>query len=374
VKLALFGAFDPEYPRTAVLLEALTARGVEVVRVAARQGSAPVAREIQLFTRWAARARGLRTILVPAFGHRDVPLASLLGRRTGVPVLFDPLVSRWDTQVTDLGRVRPGSLAAARLRLSDRLALSLADLVLCDTWEQGDFYSARYGVPRPRLARIPVGADAETFRAGAARNPARPRGPAEIVYVGGYLPLHGMPTVVDAMSILEERHGTRLARFTLVGGGMLRPYVEREVAARGLRSVRLLPRVAYREAVRQMSEADIALGVFGTTEKAARVVPHKVWQALALGLPVVTRRSAAVSEFFRDGVHLRCVPPGDGVSLARVLEELAADPDCRMRLGEAGRSEAETQGGPRLIGALLLEAIERSLELTAPRPGRGRRG
>jgi len=373
VKIALFGAFDPDYPRTAVLAESLEAAGVEVVRIAVPPGTPAVAREVRLLSGWIARARGLRALLVPAFGHRDVPLAALIGRRTGMPVLFDPLVSRWDTQVQDLGRVRPGSLAEARLRQSDRVALRLADLVLCDTWEQGEFYSTRYGVARQRLKRIPVWADGATFRAGETRAP-RPRGgPAEILYVGGFLPLHGMPALVDAMSLIEERHGTRLARFTLVGSGMMRPYVEREIAARGLTCVRLLARVPYEEAIRRMAEADIALGVFGTTPKAGRVVPHKVWQAMALGVPVVTRRSPAISEYFREGIHLRCVPAGDGESLARVLEELSGDADGRLRLGSAGREAARAEGAPERIGALLADAIDRALELTAPRPGTGRR-
>src|SRR5262249_58915449 len=131
-------------------------------------------------------------ILVPSFGHRDVPLATFLGRSTGTPVLFDPLVSRWDTQVGDLGRVRARSISALRLRASDRMALSLPDLVLCDTWEHGELYAGSYGVARRKLRRIPVGADREAFRAGE-RRPARTRAPGrpgEIAYVRGFLPLH----------------------------------------------------------------------------------------------------------------------------------------------------------------------------------------
>lgn len=373
MKIAFFGSYDPAYPRCRVLEEALRARGVEIVSIRARPGLPAGLAPLDLLARWATHARGLRAMLVPAFGHRDVPLASLLGRRTGVPVIFDPLVSRWDTQVMDLGRVRAGSLADARLRRSDRAALSAADLVLCDTWEHGEFYSTRYGVPRRRLARIPVGADAETFALGAEPQPPRPPGPAEVIYVGGYLPLHGMAAIVDAATWLEERHGTRLARFTLLGGGMHRPYVEREVAARGLRSVELLPRVPYADAIRRLRGADVALGIFGTTEKAGRVVPHKVWQALALGRAVVTRRSRAVTEFFREDTDLRCVPPGDGEALGRALEELAMDAALRARLGSAGRAAALRQGSPSAIGALLLEAIERTLEVTAPSLHHGRR-
>jgi glycosyltransferase involved in cell wall biosynthesis len=350
-----------------VFEEGLVWRGVTTLRISAAPRSPALVREARLLAAWVERARGLRALLVPAFGHRDVPLAALLGRLSGVPVLFDPLVSRWDTQVMDLGRVRQGSFAEQRLLASDRLALSLADLVICDTWEHGDFYSARYGVSRRKLCRIPVGADAVTFAAGERRDAVARAGPLEVVYVGGYLPLHGMNAIVDAAHYIEERHGTRLARFTLVGSGMLRPYVEREIAARGLRSVRLLPRLPYSEVVERMRVSDVALGIFGTTEKAGRVVPHKVYQAMAMGLPVVTRRSAAIAEYFREGEHLLAVAAGDGEALASGIERLAADPGLRLRLGAAGRAAALSQASPEQVGALLVDAIEETLEATAPR-------
>src|SRR5262249_10845501 len=156
-----------------------------------------------------------------------------LGRSTGTPVLFDPLVSRWDTQVGDLGRVRARSISALRLRASDRMALSLPDLVLCDTWEHGELYAGSYGVARRKLRRIPVGADREGSGGGEGRGAGtRARGgPVEIVYVGGFLPLHGVSAIVGAAALLESRHGPRFARFTLIGGGMTAPEAERDIAA-----------------------------------------------------------------------------------------------------------------------------------------------
>ena len=156
MKVAFFGAFDPAYRRNVVLREGLEALGVEVARIAVAPGTPMFVRDAALLVRWAASAASLDALLVPAFGHRDVPLAAALGRVSGLPVVFDPLVSRWDTQVGDLGRAGARSLAAWRLRASDRIALSLADLVLCDTWEHGDFFSTEYGVPRSKLCRVPV--------------------------------------------------------------------------------------------------------------------------------------------------------------------------------------------------------------------------
>ncbi len=366
MRVALFGAYDPVYPRTRVIREGLEARGIEVLPIRAPQESPAGAREIRLGLAWLGRARKLDAILVPSFGHRDVPLAEILGRIVDSPVLFDPLISRWDTQVRDLGRLREGSVSARRMRASDRLSLSLPDMVLCDTWEHGDFYSSEFGVPRRRLSRVPVGADAFAFSLGDRRAPRPAAGPLDVVYLGGYLPLHGLPTILDAATDLEDRHGTRLATFTLIGTGMMRPRIERDVAARGLRTVRFLPRIPYEEALQRVARADLSLGIFGTSGKAGRVVPHKVFQSMAAGVATVTRRSGAIAEFFRDEEHLVLVAAGDAAALAGAVESLAADPARRERIGAAGRRAARAQASPSRIGDLLAEAIQRSREAIAP--------
>jgi glycosyltransferase involved in cell wall biosynthesis len=370
LKVALFGAFDPAYPRTVVIRQALESAGVDVRAVAVPPRAGVLARGFGLPGRWFSEFRGVDAVLVPSFGHRDVPLGTVLARLAGVPVLFDPLVSRWDTQVGDLGRVRAGSLTAARIRRSDRLALSLPDLVLCDTWEHGDFFASEFGVAKRKLARIPVGADRLAFERGEARarTPLPAVGPVEVVYVGGFLPLHGVDTVVEAATLLERRDlGPRAVRFTLVGGGMTAHRAERDIAARGLRSVRRMARVSYPRAMDLLAGADVALGIFGTTPKAARVVPHKVWQSLAIGVPVITRRSRAMAEFFRGGEHLIEVPPGDASALADAIERLARDPEARARVGAAGREAARVQGSPDRIAPLLLDAVQRAWSSTGPK-------
>ena len=387
MRVAFVGGFDPEYPRTRGLREGLQARGVEVrmLAVSARAGFGT--RQAAMIAAWVSRGAGVDAFLVPSFGHRDVPLLRLLAHASGAPLLFDPLVSRWDTQVRDVGRVRAGSFTALRLRLSDRVSMGLADIVLCDTWEHGDFFSSEFGVARRKLARVPVGADREAFALGAQRAERAARGenvpsgprPLEVAFVGGFLPLHGMPVIVQAAAILEARHGPAFARFTLAGHGMEANRVDRDLAVLGLRSVRRLPRIPYAEALRVLAEADAALGIFGTSEKAGRVVPHKVFQSLALGVPTVTRRSAAIAEYFRDGRDgqvgdrreaLVTVPAGDAAALARALEELAADPVRRERIGAAGRLAALAEGTAERIGEALVEAIIRSRAATAPRAKR----
>lgn len=367
MRVAFFGGFDPEYPRNLVLREGLESSGIESRMIAAPPRDPGIVRDAKLLSGWIAALGSFDALMVPAFGHRDVPLAWALTRASGVPLLFDPLVSRWDTQVGDLGRVRARSLAAGRLRASDRTALGLADLVICDTWEHGDLFSAEFGVPRSKLIRIPVGADRGAFDRGARRTGERRAGRLEVVYVGGFLPLHGVDTIVEAAAILESRHGPRFARFTLIGDGMTAARAERDIAAKGLLSVRRAPRIPYSDALDALAAADVALGIFGTTAKAGRVLPHKVYQSMAMGIPTITRRSRAVAEFFRDGEHVALVPPGEPSALAKTIEDLAGDPAKSQAMGERGRASVAEQASPRPIGALLAEAIQRARDRTAPR-------
>jgi glycosyltransferase involved in cell wall biosynthesis len=126
-------------------------------------------------------------------------------------------------------------------------------------------------------------------------------------------------------------------------------------------NVRLIERMPYEDAMRRLAQADLGLGIFGQSAKSARVVPHKVFQSMALGVPTITRRSAAIAEFFRDEEHLVLVPPGDGAALARAIEALADDPARRERIGAQGRAAALSQASPPRIGELLEEAIRRAL-------------
>jgi len=70
--------------------------------------------------------------------------------------------------------------------------------------------------------------------------------------------------------------------------------------------------------------AGCALGIFGTGAKAARVIPNKVFQALACARPVVTADTPAARELLTHEIDALLVPPGDGSALAEGPESLTA--------------------------------------------------
>src|SRR5262249_51828256 len=108
MRVGFFGAWDAGYPRNRILRDGLIGAGAAVADVRVRERRA-VFRYPALAMAF-RRAPHLDAVLVPAFRHKDVPLARLLaGRR---PLVFDPLVSRWDTLVEDWALHAPGSAQA----------------------------------------------------------------------------------------------------------------------------------------------------------------------------------------------------------------------------------------------------------------------
>jgi glycosyltransferase involved in cell wall biosynthesis len=109
------------------------------------------------------------------------------------------------------------------------------------------------------------------------------------------------------------------------------------------------------------------LGVFGATAKAGRVIPNKVFQALACGKPVVTRRSPAYPEDVADrpGKGLIWVDGGDARGLADAVVGLAGPPGRLGQIGREARATFESHFSETAIGKSLADALA-----TLPEPAR----
>ncbi len=363
------GTYERDYPRARVLIEGLREDGVEVVerhrpvwererhKAGAFLRPLPLARAGGRFAAaWAglavegAREPGVDAIVAGYPAQPDAVPAWCVARARRVPLVVDMMISLADTLAGDRGRA--GRLTGAALAGADRVTLAAADLVVADTAAGADWLAARFGVPAARLAVVPVGAE-------PARFPALPPpdGAPTALFYGKLAPLHGVATVLAA----ARRPGAPPVR--LIGDGQLGPWLAAELERDrppGLTWERWVP---YESLGGEVGRAAICLGVFGESAKAARVVPNKVWQAMAAGRPVVTADTAAVREVLDDGRSALLVPPGDPAALAGALARLAGDAALRARLGAAGRAVYLERGAPRAVAARLREALDRALAL-----------
>jgi len=346
LRVLAFGTYQRDYPRNAQVRSALRRAGVTVLerhlpvwegrRTAWSAGVATVARLALAEARLALGSRRLPpadVLLVGYPGHADVPAARLAAG--GRPVVLDPLVSLHDTLVDDRGRFRAGSLAARALAAVDRAALRGADLVVADTEAQASFYADRFGVAPERLRVCLVGAEDRLFRPLE-----RPDGAFHALFVGKLIPLHGVETILAAARLAPE------LPFRIVGSGQLTSVLRSRPA-----NVEHVPWVDYERLPALYAAAGCALGIFGESPKALRVIPNKAYQALACAAPLVTADSPAARELLRDGVDAVLVPPGDPGALAEAVRRLAGDPAYARSLGGAGRRTYERRASEDVLGA-----------------------
>jgi glycosyltransferase involved in cell wall biosynthesis len=349
VRVCYFGTYERAYPRNAQVISALRSAGVEVVEEHLavwddlREGwSAGPGRalrlaiaEARLFTR---RPRGLDAFVVGYPGHLDLPTARHAAG--GRPVVFNPLVSLADTLVSDRERFRPGSLAARTLERIDRHAFRSADLVVADTEAHARFLGQLTG--RDDIEVCFVGAEDRLF------TPAwEPRTPFTALFVGKLIPLQGVETILAAARAAPE------LEFRVVGSGQLDGLLADRPP-----NVDHVPWIEYERLPENIRAAGCALGIFGTTAKAQRVIPNKAFQALACGTPLITADTPAARELLVDGESALLVAPGDPDALAGAIRALAGDSSLAGRIGAGGRAAYERAASEAVLGKRWRALIE----------------
>lgn len=351
MRVLYFGTYERDYPRNAQVISALRGAGVGVIehhvsvwegrRDNWRAGPTAAARlaiaELRLFRR---PDDEFDALVVGYPGHLDLTAARRVA--AGRPVVFNPLVSLYDTFVADRGRFTPTSAVARALRSIDRRALRAADLVVADTEADADFLASLAEIPRSRVEVCLVGAEERVFSPGWA-----PADPFEALFIGKLIPLHGVETVLEAARLAPG------LRFRVVGSGQLEPLLHDRPP-----NVEHVPWLQYEDLPGELHRAGCALGIFGSSEKASRVIPNKVFQALACGTPVVTADTSAARELLADRASALLIPPGDAAALAAAVTRLAEDPSLARRVADGGLAAYRLRASERVLGERWRSLIE----------------
>ena len=353
MKVLYFGTYERDYPRNAQVISCLRRAGVEVVErhepvwestphkwaAGGRTALRLAAAEARLVLR--RGPRDVDAVIVGYPGQLDLPAARLAaGRR---PLVFNPLVTLTDTLVEDRGRFAPGSPAARALRALDRFALRRADVVVADTEANAGYLAALGGIQRVEVCF--VGAEERLFRP-VWRPPER----FHALFVGKLIPLHGLETILEAARLAPE------IPFRIVGSGQLDALMHDAPA-----NVEWVRWVEYEELPGELGRAGCALGVFGTSAKARRVIPNKAFQAIACGTPLVTADTPAARELLEDGKSALLVPPGDPDALAAAVRRLAADAELASRIAAGGLDAYRRHASEEVLGARWRGLLERLL-------------
>ncbi len=284
-------------------------------------------RALRFLTRW---FRSHRPDIVHTHSGKAGILGRLAARRARVPIVIHSIHG------PSFGPFQ-GAAANAVFRSAERLAARWTDHFVVVADAMRDQYLAA-GIGRASdYTRIFSGFDLGPFL-GARRDPALAArlgiGPGDFVVgkIARLFELKGHDELFAAADELAAR--IPALRILLVGNGPRRAEFEALADRPALRG-----RVIFTGLV---PPADVAryVGLMDVLVHLSRRegLPRALPQALAAGVPVVAADADGAREVCLDGRTGFLVAPDDPRSLVARLEQLAADPDLRRRLGAAGRA------------------------------------
>lgn len=278
------------------------------------------------------------TYLIQYPGFLDVPVVRFASALGGGKVLYDPFVSLYDTIVSDRQLCSETSILGRLLKAIDISGLRLAHKVLCDTPETGDYLALLSGSPRSKFSTLWIGADEAIYAPPTKEAKANARlrlctelglDPGDdrfiVLYYGNYIPLHGVDAVVQAATSCSPR-----VVFVFVGDGQERSRIEELAKALSTSNIFFLERRTPEKIRDLIWGSDLTLGVFGTSEKAGRVLPNKVMEGMACGQVVLTANTPAINNNLRSvqTVVREPAPMAESINLLATMNGLDAYRDA----------------------------------------------
>ncbi len=332
-----WGRFDPGYSRNRIVMQLFADLGWQVRRFS------PAASFL------GGVEAGLRRLLrpdlvwVPAFRHTDIASASRWARRWAGPLVIDPLISAYQKQVFEREKFKPGSRTAEHRRAWESALFSRADRVVADTPAHGRYFVEQLGVSESRVSTLYVGAETELF---FPRPAPAPKPPFEVLFYGSFLELQGPEVIAEAAAMTRDPE----ISWVLMGKGRAK-----EALQKRYRQPNLVfePWVDYRVLPRRLARAHILLGVFGSTPKAQLVIPNKLFQATAMGKPVITRRAEAYEAALAGSDAIGWVSAGNPGALASMVRSWLQAPDQLAGRGAGSREWFDRYFGPGRLKAQL---------------------
>ncbi|WP_409475728.1 glycosyltransferase [Stenotrophomonas sp. Y-13] len=240
--------------------------------------------------------------------------------------ICDAYITLWDTFYQDRHPESSGSRTSRLLLAVESRALRAAWHIVTDTEANAAHLSDLFQVPRESISAFPLALDPLMLPATAPCAAKSANSPVRMLFIGTFVPLQGTTVIAQAIDRLRGQPGLE---FVLIGDGQ-----QADEAAVWLRNN---PAVTWLRGWQppqvlsaHLAQADICLGVFGGQDKAARVLPFKLYMALAAGKAIITQQNYSLPD------RLPALPayctPADAQALADAIVTLAASPEQRRQL------------------------------------------
>lgn len=346
MRVLYFGTYDPEYSRNRVLIDGLRGNGVEVIEC--RDDSLGFKKFWRLFLKFRKIKNRYDAIVIGFFGPLMVTFAKLITRK---PVIFDPLTFLYDTNVMDRKVTEPGTFRALYYWLLDWLNLHLADMILLDTEEHIKYASKEFGIKVDKFKKLFIGTREDVYYPMEKNSETKE---FLVEFHGFFNTLQGVEFIIRAAKELESHKDIK---FIIIGGGKDKIKHFKLVEDLKVRNIEFIGLVDKKELALKISQSDVCLGIFGTSDKARRVIPNKVYECVAMKKPVISADTPAIREFFTDD-DLMLVKIADAKAIASAILKLKNNKEFGEKLANNAYEKLIFNASTKILGLKFKEMIQ----------------
>jgi len=352
--ICYFGDFDKEYIRNVVIINGLRKNGVRVLLCNVKNKS--FIKFFNLF-KLHRKLKNKYNILIVGSSNTSRPLVLLAKIISRKFLIWDAHYSLYDSFVFDRKLVKLNSLKAKYYWLLDWLSCKLADKILLDTNEHIKYFVKTFKIKENKLIKVLVGANTDIFYPASDFDSEKEEMQKEyfsICFYGKFIPLQGVQYIVRTAKILEKYPDIK---FQIIGRGQTYNDVINLIHSLKVKNINLVDWVPQKKLPKYIARADICLGIFGNTPKTQRVIPNKVYEAIAMKKPVISADTPAARELFTDRKNILFCRTADPKNLAEKILELKNDKKLRNIVTRGGNKIFEKYATPKIIAKNLLKYL-----------------
>ncbi len=342
MKICYIPGRESTYSRTRVILKSMKEAGIEVYDCSFHKKS--FVRYFISFFKFLRYKNKADIIFIGFFGHLFVPIIKIFTKKK---ILFDAFVSIYQTCVFDRKSFKQNNILAYIARYFDRLSCRLSDKILLDTNQHINYFVNEFKLNKSKFSRLLLGSDESVMFPRETKN-------SEFIvhFHGEFQSLHGTPYIVEAARILKD------IKFQMVGKGRELDICLKIVQEENITNINFIQPVSYEKLAEHISQASVCLGIFGDTQKAQLVIPHKVYEALAMKKALITANTPAARELLTHEENALLCDIANPNMLAAMIMKLKNDPILLNKIASNGHQLFKERCSLRMLGNKILQMAD----------------
>lgn len=238
------------------------------------------------------------------------------------PIIFDYYVSLHEMMCGDRNLFPADSWRGKFTFWLDKRSLELADYIIVDTTPLIEGAVNTYGIDRNKFMRLPVAVNEEMIHPVEV---PRHKEVFTLVYMGSYIPFHGVDRVMNAAKILQDKNID--VHFLMLGDGQTFKANTQLAKDLELTNVEFISYVSMEELNVYYNASDVTLGAFSGSDRSKMFITNKAYESFAVGKPHLTVENNALNELFTDNQDIFYIQEPTAEALASRIIEIKENPD-----------------------------------------------